>query len=132
MRAGGWIVLFVVAVMPAALLESGPKTQRPELSLRATPRAALTPAEIQFVAAIDGGNDLEDYHCPEIEWDWDDGSRSVHQSDCSPDEPDAAVERRFSARHTYGVEGDYRVSVTLRRASRSVASASTNIIIRGQ
>jgi len=132
MRAAWWTVLLAVAFAPAALLESGAKPQRPELNLRAFPRAALSPAEIHFIAAIEGGNDLDDYHCPEVEWNWDDGSRSVRESDCDPDEPEANLERRYSARHVYAAEGDYRVSVTLRRAKRSFASASTNIVIRGQ
>ena len=24
-----------------------------------------------------GGDDVEEFHCPEIEWDWDDGGKSV-------------------------------------------------------
>ena len=130
MRLGPWAVLALAALAPAGLSEGGDKPQRTELSLRAFPRAALPPAEIRFVAAIEGDKGLADYHCPEVEWDWDDGSRSVQQSDCAPDEPESTIERRFSSSHVYAAVGDYRVSITLRRAKRSLARATTSIMIR--
>jgi PKD repeat protein len=132
MRA--WIVSALVSVVlvPASASESGGKPKRPELRLRAVPTTALAPAYVQFTVKIDGGSDLEDYHCPQIIWDWDDGTHSVEESDCSPYEPGTEIVRRFSARHAYRASGIYTVSVTLRRASRSVASARTAIDVHSR
>ena len=54
-----------------------PKGQKPKLELRAAPRMAVSPAQVLFTAELKGGVDLEDFHCPEIEWDWDDGGTIV-------------------------------------------------------
>ena len=63
-----------------------------------------------------GGDNVDDFHCPEVEWDWDDGGRSVHQEDCAPLETGAALERRFTANHAYRQAGTYNVKITMRHA----------------
>jgi PKD repeat protein len=127
MRSPVLPLVLVLAVGPVAISESG--TKRPAFSLAATPRSAFPPIEIHFIAKIEGGTELEDYKCPEIEWDWNDGGRTVRQSDCSPDEPE--IETRYRASHVYAEPGTYLVSVTLRRMKRTIASASTNVDISG-
>ncbi len=75
-------------------------------------------------------DDIEDFHCPEVEWDWDDGGRSVHQADCAPLESGADIERRFTAHHAYAKAGTYNVKMTMRRADRSLAVATTLVTVR--
>jgi hypothetical protein len=93
---------------------------------------AFSPASVLVVAELRGGEDHEDFYCPELEWDWGDGTRSAHEADCAPYEPGAALERRFSARHAYHVPGSYRVKLTLRRASRPVAAATVSLMVHGR
>ena len=59
------------------LLPRDAKPKKPRLDLRATPRMAFSPVNVFLTAELTGGDDVEDYHCPELEWDWDDGGKST-------------------------------------------------------
>jgi hypothetical protein len=104
--------------------------KKPRLDIRATPRLGLAPARVLATAELVGGEAAEEFYCPLLEWDWDDGTRSVRESDCPPFEPGATLERHFTADHVYRRSGNYSVRVTLRRASRSVAAASVSVGLR--
>lgn len=106
------------------------KLNKPRLDLRASPRMAFSPVNVLVTAELRGGDDVEQYHCPEIEWDWDDGGRSVHQEDCAPLEEGAALARRFTATHAYRQAGTYTVKITMRRAERALAVASATVTFR--
>src|SRR5262245_57903848 len=106
------------------------KAKRPALDLRISPRFAFSPAEILFTAELTGGDDSEQYHCPEIEWEWNDGGKSVTEADCDPYEPGMKMERRFTATHLYKNAGSYLVKVTLSKASRTIATQSVRVTIR--
>lgn len=124
-------MVVVAALAGPGKAGAGGHPQRPRLDLRATPRTAFPPASVLVSAQLKGGEDLEDFYCPGLEWDWGDGSRSVHEADCPPFEVGVSLERFFSARHAYRRSGDYTVRLTLRRASRVVAAVSTPVLILG-
>lgn len=126
----GFLAASLVVVASLASAGSG-RARRPELSLRATPRVALSPSGVVFMAELRGGHDIEDFHCPALEWDWDDGTRSAHEGDCEPFQPEVGIERRFSARHLYRGPGNYTPRLTLSRAGRSIAAATVTITVRG-
>ena len=90
---------------------------------------AFGPVSILVVAQLQGGDEHEDFYCPDVEWDFGDGSRSSHQADCEPFVEGMTLERQFLTRHAYSRPGDYDVKVTLRRASRTLAVATTRITI---
>ena len=94
-------------------------------------RWACPPAEVFLTAELVDGVDQQDLHCPEIEWDFADGSRSVHQEDCEPFTAGTKLERRFTRRHAFDAPGEYQVIVTLRRSNRVLAQAATTIIVHG-
>ena len=119
-----------VALAAAGLAGHVRASEKPQLDLRALPRIAFSPTDVSFTAKLVGGKELEDFHCPEVEWDWSDGARSVHESDCSPYQPGEDVVRAFTARHRYRQAGHYTVTVKLRRASRVLAAATTTIDVR--
>jgi phage baseplate assembly protein gpV len=106
-------------------------TKRPRLDLRASPRMAFSPVSVLVMAELVGGGEHEDYYCPGLEWDWGDGNRSARESDCAPFEDGASLERRFSARHAYHSAGNYSVTLTLRRARRTVAVARIPVTVHG-
>ena len=120
--------LVVPTIGSAAANEAKPK--KPKLDLRATPRMAFSPVNVLLTAELTGGDDVEEYYCPELEWDWDDGGRSVHEADCPPMEAGAAIERRFTAEHAYRQAGNYNVKVTMRRASKAFAVATVSVTVR--
>jgi len=118
-----------LALALATPVAAGPGAKKPRLDLRASPRIAFSPVEVLAVAELNGGDDLEEFYCPGLEWDWGDGDRSTHESDCAPFGPGAELDRRFSARHAYRRAGDYEVRVTLRRAERSIAMATVRVTV---
>ena len=107
------------------------KLKKPRLDLRATPRLAFSPVTVFFTAELQGGDDVEEYYCPELEWDWDDGGKSVHEADCQPFEAGKSqIERRFTAEHEYRRAGAYAVKVTMRHGQRSLAVANIKVTVR--
>jgi len=127
-------VLGVVLVWGlAAATASGmnEKQKKPRWDVRVTPRFAFSPVTVFLTAELTGGDDVEEYHCPEIEWDWDDGGKSVHESDCAPFQPGVTkIERRFTAEHEYRRAGVYNIKATLRRTGKSLAAATARITVR--
>ena len=125
------VALVLAAPLPAGDAKPEAKLKKPRLDLRATPRMAFSPVNIFLTAELQGGDDVEEYYCPEIEWDWDDGGKSVQEGDCPPFVAGTTkIERRFTAEHEYRRAGIYTVKVTMRRASRSLAASNVRITVR--
>lgn len=110
--------------------EKAAKGKKPALELRATPRYAFSPANIFFTAELKGGDDVEALYCPEVEWEWGDGGKSVQESDCDPWTETTPIQRRFTSNHTFQFAGLYRVVVTLRKSGKNVMSQSLTMTIR--
>ena len=122
-------VLVMSLATPLGAGESKPK--KPALELRAAPRMAFSPVNVLFTAEMPGGDDVDEYYCPEIEWEWDDGGKSVVEADCPPFEANKTkIERRFTAGHGYKVAGVYTVKVTFRRAKKSFAAQTVRVTVR--
>jgi hypothetical protein len=128
---GGWAAVLVLTFAGLAVAGDGGKPKKPQLDLRASPRVAFSPVEILITGQLKGGDELEEYYCPGLVWDWGDGTRSAYESDCAPFESGAALERFFSGRHAYRSPGAYNVRLTLRRANRTVAVASIAVTVHG-
>ena len=126
----------VIAVALAAPASAGgtkaeAKLKKPRLDLRATPRMAFSPVNIFLTAELQGGDDVEEYYCPQLEWDWDDGGKSVHEGDCPPFVTGTTrIERRFTAEHEYRRSGIFTIKVTMRRANRSLAASNVRVTVR--
>lgn len=104
--------------------------KKPQLELRATPRFAFSPVRVLFTAELTGGDDIEEYYCPELEWEWDDGGKSVVEGDCPPFQTGAEIQRRFTAEHAYRTAGSYGVKVTLKRAGRKLLQQTVRVTVR--
>ncbi|HET9314018.1 MAG TPA: hypothetical protein VFQ51_00450 [Vicinamibacteria bacterium] len=123
----GTLVLLALAA-PIVAAENG---TRPRLDLRATPRMAFSPTVVYVTAELAGGDEVEELYCPEVEWDWDDGARSHRGSDCPPFQAgQIEFERFFSADHVYRQAGSYNVKITMKRAGRTVAAATSKVEVR--
>jgi len=132
--AGSVFVFFALSFVIAATSSAGDQSGRarkPRLEVRATPRMAFSPVMVLATAELRGGELAEEFYCPALEWDWDDGGKSGQESDCPPFEPGMEMDRRFTAEHAYRRAGVYQVTVKLKRADRSVAVASTTVHVRG-
>jgi hypothetical protein len=106
------------------------KGKKPALEIRPSPRFAFSPANIFFTAELKGGDDLEELYCPEIEWEWGDGGKSVQEADCEPWTETTQIQRRFTSNHTFQFAGLYRVKVTLRKSNKNLMSQTVNVTIR--
>jgi hypothetical protein len=124
------IGLFLLTAVAGSTAADDGKLRKPRLDLRATPRVAFSPAYVLTTAELIGGDELEDFHCPGLEWDWGDGAKSVRESDCPPFEPGGEIIRRFTAQHPYRRAGEFQITVTLRRANKSLAVASARVNVR--
>ena len=124
MRRAALACLLITALGVPALAGGA---RRPRVELRATPRMAFLASDVLVAAQLVGGDEHEDFYCPEVEWEFGDGSRSRHQADCEPFSPVTPLERRFTARHAYRQPGDYEVRVTFRRSDRALAVATTHV-----
>ena len=115
---------------PAGAEEKAKKGKKPALELRATPRYAFSPANILFTAELKGGADVEEVYCPEVEWEWDDGGKSVQESDCDPWTETTKIQRRFTSNHTFQFAGLYRVKITLRKSGKNIMTQTFTLTIR--
>lgn len=125
------LAMILFALAASARASDRAKVRKPRLDVRATPVFSFTPANVFVTAQLNGGDDVEEFYCPALVWDWDDGGRSAHQPDCPPFQAGTPLERRFSAQHAYVRPGVYNVRVHMLRASRSLAVASATITVRG-
>jgi hypothetical protein len=121
----------VLGVAAAGSTGTAGTLRKPRLDLRATPRVAFSPVDVLLTAELVGGDEIEEFYCPALEWDWGDGGKSVRESDCPPFQPGSELVRRFSAQHGYRQAGEYEmITVTLRRANRSLAVASARVNVK--
>jgi hypothetical protein len=104
----------------------------PRLTVKASPSVAFSPAEISARAALVGGaDDYEKYYCPSVEWNWGDGSTSEASADCEPYQAGkSAIERHYFVRHVYRGAGRYRVTFSLKKDGKNLATASAEVIVR--
>ena len=129
-RAVALPILLALLTGPGSAAEDA-KGKKPSLALRGTPRFSFSPVSVLFTAELTGGDDIEDFYCPELTWEWDDGGKSVQEADCAPFEPGSTkIERRFTANHSYGRASIYTVKVTLRRTGKTFAAQSVQITVR--
>jgi hypothetical protein len=128
------LALLAPAVGPAAAEDQHKnekdKGKRPGLEIRPSPRFAFSPANIFFTAELKGGDDVEELYCPEVEWEWGDGGKSVQEADCDPWTAATPIQRRFTANHTFQFAGLYRVKITLRKSKKDLMSQTVQIQIR--
>ena len=126
--------LFAVLAAVALGVSAGAsdsKLKKPGLTLRASPRFSFSPVNVLFVAELAGGDDSEDFYCPELTWEWDDGGKSVVEPDCDPFEAGKTkIERRFSAQHEYRLASTYTVKVTMKRTGRAFAVQTVRVTVR--
>lgn len=124
--------LAAAALLPAPAVDAQEKPKRPKLSVRASPMMVFTPATITLTAELKGGDDdFEEYYCGDVEWDWDDGTRSESSDDCEPYEAGKSeIRRRFSVQHRYNLPGVYDVQFRLKQRGKVVAAARAKITVR--
>ena len=142
-RTGASALALAVCVSPVTYAQKESKdtkdgkdndNKRPKITLKAQPIISMAPSKVTLRAELVGGaNDYEEFYCPTIEWDWDDGTMSESTSDCEPYQAGKSeIKRRFTVEHVFrlGRPNGYRVTVHLKRRDKSVGAATVNIQVR--
>lgn len=113
--------------------KSKSESRRPSVNVKATPGTGIVPVRITVVAELKGGDDdFEEYYCPTITWNWDDGTVSESTNDCNPYQAGKSqIRRRHTVSHTYQRAGTYRISFRLKRQEKVVGSATTVVRLLG-
>ncbi len=106
--------------------------RKPSLAFRATPPIGFSPLRVRVAVEVRGGaNDYADFYCPNIEWDWGDGTISESSEDCEPYEAGkSTIRRRFSAEHVFRQAGTFQVYFRLKQRGKVVSSGSGNVQVR--
>jgi len=130
MAVGALVALALVTSSDmAAAVDKKPK--KPDLELRVRPRHGFSPLTVFVTAELKGGDDVEEYYCPELEWEWGDGGKSVNEGDCDPwEEGVTELRRRFTASHLFKYSGVYRISLRLKRLDKTIAKSTRKLTIR--
>jgi hypothetical protein len=105
---------------------------KPSLTLKASPMMTFSPAKVVLTAELKGGaNDYQDYYCPTIEWDWDDGTRSESAADCDPYEAGKSeIKRRYTVQHQFNSAGTYKVAIRLKKKDKALIAANVTVQVR--
>ena len=130
MRRAHLLPILLLCLTPPVHAGDQGKARKARLEVRATPRMAFSPVKVLLTAELMGGEVAEDFYCPEVEWDWDDGAKSARGQDCPPFEPRMEMERRFTAAHAYRRAGTYTVKITMKRSNKALAVATTTVHVR--
>ena len=122
----------LLVIPSTALLAREQGGKKPSLSLKATPTVSFAPARIVVVAEVKGGpDDLEEFYCPTVEWEWGDFTSSTVEADCDPYEPGkSAIKRRYTVEHRFKNPGAFKIILRLKKGNKIVASANSQIQVR--
>jgi hypothetical protein len=106
--------------------------KKPSLALRVTPPVGFSPLKVRVVVDVrDGDDDYADFYCPDLEWDWADGTVSESGEDCSPYERGkSTIRRRFTAEHIFQQSGSYQIYFRLKQNDRVVGTAHGTVQVR--
>lgn len=106
--------------------------KKPSVALKLTPPVGFSPLKVHVSVEIRGGaNDSAEFYCPAVEWDWGDDVRSESSEDCDPYQAGkSAIQRRYSADHTYRESGSYRVTFRLKQKDKVVGAGAANVQVR--
>ena len=120
------------AALSVLLAGAGPKVEFSPLRKASVLPMGHCDVEVTFRLSVnDGGS--EDYYCPRIEWQWEDGSISEEESDCVPFAEAAADDHRqvWTQRRAFQKSGRYVVRARLYKADRLVRIVETTVVITG-
>ena len=119
-------------LVPVLLASAGPKLDfRPLKKITALEMGQCS-VDVTFKLRIEDRG-VEDYYCPRVEWEWEDGTKTSEESDCSPfDQASADHHRKVWTRaRAFKKSGTYAVKVRLYKADRMIHILETTAEVRG-
>ena len=124
-------IVAAALLWPGHALDAADKPKR-GLELRASPQVAFSPARIVLTGELKGiSSKDEELFCPEVEWDWGDGTQSTASADCGPFEPDTSETKlRYVQQHTFDYPGRFKVVLRLKRGPQLLLAGTTTLTVR--
>jgi hypothetical protein len=119
----------VVAILVAS---SGPKLDFRPLRKITNLEVGHCSVDVTFKLRIEDRG-VEDYYCPRVEWEWEDGTKSTEEADCPPfDQASADEHRRVWTRvRAFKTSDSHRVKVRLYKADRMVHILEATAEVKG-
>ncbi|MEO8362179.1 MAG: hypothetical protein ABI672_19280 [Vicinamibacteria bacterium] len=125
----------IASVVLLALLAAG--SPKPKVEFKPFQRITNLPvgkcdAVVVFKLSVnDGGS--EDYYCPKVVFEWEDGTQSSEESDCVPFEEAAKDDhsKTWTKSHSFHTVGTHTVRAHLCKASRKIRVIETTATITG-
>ena len=133
------VACLAAAVSLAADSQKEPKDQKDQkdprkavMAVRVAPAISFSPARVVITAELRGGEqDDAELYCPEIEWDWGDGTKSEATENCEPfEQGKSTVKRRWTTTHTYQTQGMYRVQLRLKRGTKTIVAGNNSVQVK--
>ena len=125
----------IAAVFLLALLAAG--SPKPKVEFKPLQRITNLPvsrceAVVIFKLTVDDGGS-EDYYCPKVVFEWEDGTQSSEESDCVPFDQAAKNDhsRTWTKSHSFHTTGTHPVRAHLCKASRKIRVIETTATITG-
>ena len=118
--------------LAAVLAAAGPKAEFGAVGPMPFLRAGSCDVEVIFRLFVSDGG-VEDYYCPRVEWQWEDGSVSEEESDCPPFAKAVADEHRrvWTRGRTFQRSGRYLVEARLFKADRLIRTLKAEAVVNG-
>jgi hypothetical protein len=108
------------------------KQKGPSLVLKTNPQFGFSPARVVVSAELRGGSDGDqELYCPDVEWEWGDGTKSEASQNCPPFVAgETQITRRWTVSHVYTTAGRYQMYLRLKRGSKVVLAGSAKVEIK--
>jgi hypothetical protein len=132
LQIGVGCIAAAVSLAAAGAQKDSKDAKKPAITIRVAPAISFSPARIVITAELRGGTPEDpDLYCPEIEWDWGDGTKSESTENCEPyEDGKSTVKRRWTITHTFQTQGMYRVQLRLKRGTKTIAAGNNTVQVK--
>ena len=127
------LAISAILLIPSNALQAREQgNKKPSLSLKASPAVSFAPARVVVVAELKGGaDDLEEFYCPTVEWEWGDETTSTAEADCDPySAGKSEIKRRYTIEHRFKNPGGFKIIMRLKRGTKVIATANTLVQVK--
>jgi hypothetical protein len=112
---------------------------KPKVELKVNPAFAMlgvgprASATVRFRLSVKDGGD-ENYYCPRIEWEWEDGTKGTEESDCPAFElaQKEDHERTWNKSHQFWEPGNHVVKVRMYKGDRLIRTLDAKVEVSGE
>jgi len=122
----------IAALAVLALAAAAPKVDLRPIKTFSTLIIGHCSVDVVLKLAIEDHN-VEDYYCPRVEWEWEDGTRSTEEADCEPFESARPEDHRKTWTRSWGAKtaGTHVVKVRLYKGDKLVRIIQTQVRVVG-